>query len=141
MTLYNMEGQEQEKISLAEYDDKDRLNQLMVERGFRKRTEEELEFLVVEKKRQKEYEKANAEKLRIERMEKNIATMKANNRDPTQIQLHERQLEELKVQQLKVNYNAARADALKEEAQKVAEEGGDPDVVRVIDKHGRGMEL
>jgi len=136
MTLYNMEGQEQEKISLAEYDDKDRLNQLMVERGFRKRTEEELELLVVEKKRQKEYEKANAEKLRIERMEKNIATMKANNRDPTQIQLHERQLEELKV-----NYNAARADALKEEAQKVAEEGGDPDVVRVIDKHGRGMEL
>ena len=108
----------------------------MVERGFRKRTEEELELLVVEKKRQKEYEKANAEKLRIERMEKNIATMKANNRDPTQIQLHERQLEELKV-----NYNAARADALKEEAQKVAEEGGDPDVVRVIDKHGRGMEL
>jgi len=136
MTLYNMEGQEQEKISLAEYDDKDRLNQLMVERGFRKRTEEELELLVVEKKRQKEYEKANAEKLRIERMEKNIATMKANNRDPTQIQLHERQLEELKV-----NYNAARADALKEEAQKVAEEGGDPEVVRVIDKHGRGMEL
>ena len=43
LTIYDLEGHNTSKIELADYDDKELLDKMMVEQGFRKRTEEEVE--------------------------------------------------------------------------------------------------
>ena len=67
-----------EKIDLAEYDDLDRLTELMMEEGFRKMNEEEKKEAMIKKKEKKEKElekrrqlaeekRNQEEKLRLER--------------------------------------------------------------------------
>lgn len=90
LTIYNETNHEKKRINLAEYDDKERLTALMAEEGFRKRTTEETEAFLKEKKAKKQKELKEA--------------------------------------------GERRKRKLAERAREAKEEGGDPNVVRVIDK-------
>lgn len=63
LSIYNSTGHMIEAVDLAQYDDKDRLNALMMDRGFRKKTEEEI-LKIRNEKMEKEAQKLTAAKER-----------------------------------------------------------------------------
>lgn len=65
LTIYDLESEDNTvKIELAQYDDKERLDTMMVEQGFRKRTEAEKEARREEIKKQKQRDLEAAENRR-----------------------------------------------------------------------------
>ena len=70
MSIYNATGHQTNSIDLAQYDDIDRLNELMIAEGFRKMTEEEREVQQEKEKARKKKELEMAEKRNEERRER-----------------------------------------------------------------------
>ena len=68
MTIYNKEGEQLEKITLSDYNDKEKLHELFIEKGFEKYSDEEL----AEIRKEKEEAEAELEAERQKRLRGNI---------------------------------------------------------------------
>ena len=87
LSIYNTTGHKTNSINLAEYDDKDRLNALMVEQGFRKMNEEETKLWQQKKKEQKQREVDLAAKRREKLLEERAKKVEENGGDPKVVRL------------------------------------------------------
>lgn len=118
LAIYNETNHEKKRINLAEYDDVGRLTALMAEEGFRKRTAEETEDFLKEKQAKKKKELKEAE----ERRKRKLA------------ERAERTKEREEKQKLAEDPEARRQKAKEARDRREMGEGGDPNVVRMIDK-------
>jgi Sep15/SelM redox domain len=94
MTIVDLTtGEDRKRIDLAEYNDKDRLNQLMLEEGFRHRTEAEEEVWQKERAEIKERELLERKKLVEDRKKK--AEERRKRMDEEAAKLKDKEKEEL----------------------------------------------
>lgn len=87
LSIYNETGHTTNTIDLAQYDDKERLDALMIEEGFRKMTQEEREEWQEKKKERNQKDVEMAERNRKKRLEQRAKRAEKEGGDPNVVRV------------------------------------------------------